>query len=217
MIEGEPLCNWVDMAVAGTMLVCLILGAMSGLVMQIVGLLSLAAGVGVSAYAGPMAGGALERWIENPSAARFCGYIVVFLATCFVIRLGAKVLKALIDTAGLRGVDRMGGALLGFFKGWLFASILIVIAAQHGSEKIRATLETSLSGSILLHASDAAVAWARERNVPDTLDKATKSAVDKAKTWRDTTQGSIPNSTTASPVGVADQMLDPGELPEQEP
>lgn len=181
MNDAPTLFNAIDLTVLAVMLFCLVLGAFSGLIMQVFGLFSIFAAGGACLVVGPFFGQALERWIDNDRMAYLVGYLIAFLVVCVLLRIMATMIRKLAETVGLGSMDRLGGAMLGGLKGWIFCTILLVIAAQHGSDSIRSYLDGSFFGFVMVRASDAAVDWGREHKVAERVQELSREAMEKAK------------------------------------
>ena len=116
----------MDWILLGVVLASLLLGAWRGLVYEVLSLLNW-----IAAFA-------LAQWLANDLAARLpmgnasepiryaAGFVLVFVASLFVLGLVAALIKKLIESVGLRPVDRILGALFGALRG---AVLMLAVAA----------------------------------------------------------------------------------------
>jgi membrane protein required for colicin V production len=113
--------DWIILAV---LLFSLALGAWRGLVYEVLSVLGwLAAFIIAQLYAATV--GALLPMSGATEALRYAaGFVITFIAGAFAAGLLAWVAKKLIETVGLRPVDRTLGALFGLLRG-----IVILLAA----------------------------------------------------------------------------------------
>ncbi|GAB1410284.1 hypothetical protein MASR1M90_14380 [Desulfovibrionales bacterium] len=112
-------------------LVCLvgfltIRGFFRGLVREIAAILGLILGyILANAYYTEMAL-ALAPHISNPALANLAGYLAVFLGTVAIIFLLSNVVRTILKLVLLGWLDKLGGGALGFFKGALLCSIVVM-------------------------------------------------------------------------------------------
>ncbi len=114
--------DWVFVAVLA---VSFVVGAWRGLVYEVLSVLSWIAAFVVAQWLAPDAAALLP--VERaPEAGRYAvGFVVVFIAVVFAGGLLAWLTKKLVDSVGLRPIDRGLGALFGLLRG---AVLLLVVA-----------------------------------------------------------------------------------------
>ncbi|MET1115525.1 MAG: CvpA family protein [Comamonas sp.] len=112
--------DWIFLAVV---LVSLLLGAWRGLVFE---LLSLVGWI-VAFVAARYGAGNMARWLplgDSDLALQYAaGFVVLFIAVAFAWGLVSSLAKRLIDSVGLRPVDRTLGAVFGLLR----AALLLVV------------------------------------------------------------------------------------------
>ena len=112
--------DWIFVAVV---LVSLLLGASRGLVYE---LLSLVGWI-VAFVAARLGAGSMARWLplgDSDLALQYAaGFVVLFIAVAFAWGLVSSLAKRLIDSVGLRPVDRTLGAVFGLLR----AALLLVV------------------------------------------------------------------------------------------
>jgi membrane protein required for colicin V production len=106
--------DWIILAV---LLLSLILGAWRGLVYEVLSVLGwIAAFIIAQLYAGAV--GAILPMSGATDALRYAaGFVLTFIASAFAAGLFAWLAKKLIQTIGLRPVDRTLGAFFGLIRG----------------------------------------------------------------------------------------------------
>jgi membrane protein required for colicin V production len=117
-----PMLDWVFLAVMAT---SLLLGAWRGLVYEVLSVASWVAAFIVAQWLAPDAA-ALLPVQRAPEAGRYAvGFVVVFIAVVFAGALLAWLTKKLVESVGLRPVDRTLGAAFGLVRG---AVLLLAVA-----------------------------------------------------------------------------------------
>ncbi len=105
--------DWIFLSVLGA---SLLLGAWRGLVYEVLSVVSWIAAFVVAQWLAPDAA-ALLPVQRAPEAGRYAvGFVVVFIAVVFAGALLAWITKKLVQSVGLRPVDRMLGAAFGLLR-----------------------------------------------------------------------------------------------------
>lgn len=116
-----PVLDWVFLAV---LLASLLLGAWRGLVFELLSLVSWVVAFVLAQWLAPEA----ATWLPMTGATEMiryaAGFVVVFIATVFAIGLVAWLVKKLVESVGLRPVDRVLGAMFGLVRG-----VVLLLAA----------------------------------------------------------------------------------------
>ncbi len=116
--------DWVFLAVLA---LSLAVGAWRGLVYEVLSVMTWVAAFIVAQWLAPDAA-ALLPVDRAPEAGRYAvGFVVVFIAVVFAGGLLAWLTKKLIDSVGLRPVDRTLGALFGLVRGAVLLLALAVV------------------------------------------------------------------------------------------
>lgn len=117
--------DWILLALA---VASLLIGAWRGLVFEVFSLLAwIAAFVVAQWFAGAVAGW-LPMGHASESVRYGAGFVLVFLVTIFACHFVAALVKKLVDTVGLRPVDRVLGALFGVVRAGVLVVVLGVVA-----------------------------------------------------------------------------------------
>ena len=116
--------DWVFLAVLAA---SFLLGAWRGLVYEVLSVASWVAAFIVAQWLAPDAA-ALLPVDRAPEAGRYAvGFVVVFVVVVFTGALLAWLTKKLVDSVGLRPVDRMLGAVFGLMRGVVLLLALAVV------------------------------------------------------------------------------------------
>src|SRR3974390_2658438 len=115
----------LDWVFLGVLAVSLLLGAWRGLVYEVCSVASWIAAFIVAQWLAPDAA-ALLPVQRAPEAGRYAvGFVLVFIAVVFAGALLAWLTKKMVDSVGLRPVDRTLGAAFGLMRG----AVLMLAAA----------------------------------------------------------------------------------------
>jgi membrane protein required for colicin V production len=116
---------FIDVIVAGLLVLAVIKGFSKGLIVAVFSFLAfiigLAAAVKLSAVVANYLGDNInvsQRWLP------VLAFIIVFFIVVLLVRLGAKAIEGLVRTAMLGWVNRLGGI---FFYGFLYLFIVSII------------------------------------------------------------------------------------------
>ncbi|HLV86528.1 MAG TPA: CvpA family protein [Candidatus Sulfotelmatobacter sp.] len=68
----------------------------------------------------------LESFLKNPWLAEILGFLIIFFAIVILFGLAARVARWVMKHAGLSGLDRFLGGLLGLLKGGLMVAVILM-------------------------------------------------------------------------------------------
>lgn len=114
----------LDWMVVGILLLSLALGAWRGLVYEVLSVIGWFASFILAQLYAATVGGLLPMHGATEALRYAAGFVLTFIASAFAAGLLAWLAKKLIDTVGLRPVDRTLGALFGVIRG-----VVILLAA----------------------------------------------------------------------------------------
>lgn len=121
--------TWLDYAVLGILLVCILWGLWRGLVREVVSILGwIIAFLAANLFAAPL-GQVLPEQIPTPELRLAVAFIGVFVVSLAVTTLLGLVLSKLVRAIGLESLDRVLGAAFGVAKAGL---ILVAVALLFG-------------------------------------------------------------------------------------
>ncbi len=115
------LLDWIFLAI---LLASLILGAWRGLVYEVLSALNWLSAFVLAQWFGPDLAQKLPMAGSNDTVRMAAGFVGVFIVAIFVGGLVARLLKKLVETVGLRPVDRVLGAMFGSVRG-----VILILAA----------------------------------------------------------------------------------------
>src|SRR5258706_16218076 len=116
--------TWLDYAVIGVFFASLVVGALRGLVREVLSILGwVIAFLAANLLAGPL-GPVMPQAIPSPELRIAAAFVAVFVGSLIVTTLVGLLLSKIVKAAGLGGVDRALGAVFGTARG-----VLIVLAA----------------------------------------------------------------------------------------
>lgn len=126
----------LDWVFGGVLLFSLLLGAWRGLVYELLSVVGWAASFYVAQWFAPQVAMLLPLQSVTEPVRYAAAFVLVFIAAVFAAGLLAFLLKKLIDSMGLRPVDRTLGALFGVLRGvilLLAAAVVVNMTALHSS------------------------------------------------------------------------------------
>jgi membrane protein required for colicin V production len=140
--------TWLDYAVVGVLVLCILFGLWRGLVREVVSILGwVIAFLAANLFAGPL-GQALPSEIPTPELRLAIAFMAIFVCSLALTTLLGLLLSRMVKAVGLEGLDRTLGALFGTAKGVL---ILLVVALLAGltSAPRQSYWRDSISGETL--------------------------------------------------------------------
>lgn len=122
--------NAVDLVLMAVLLLSTVLGVWRGLVYEVISVAGwVAAFVLAQAYAEPVAQWLPVEGFSLPLRLA-AGFVLVFIGAAFAAGLLAWVVKKLVDSVGLRPVDRVLGAGFGLVRGAVLLLALAVVVSM---------------------------------------------------------------------------------------
>lgn len=119
--------NGLDIAVLCIVGFTFVRGIMTGLMQSVSGVIGAIAGF----YAGfmyyPALTDFLSEWFKPGPAINIISFFVIFCCVLLIISLLGHLIKWIMKIAFLGWVDRMGGGILGLFKGGVIVSVIVIV------------------------------------------------------------------------------------------
>ncbi len=120
--------NWVDLALGVLMVVAIIIGSRRGLFSGIMTLIGLYAGIVLGIhYMDPATHRILSHFRGSPVVITLFSFAMTFL----LVYLAAKILGSMFykfaSLHSLGNLDKVGGAIMGVFLGWIFLGIVLFV------------------------------------------------------------------------------------------
>ncbi len=120
--------NWIDFVLMGLLLVAIIIGSRRGLFSGLVGMLGLICGVIFSInYSDQITSKFLAHMKVSPVMVVFMGFLVVFVMVYVGIKLLGYLFYKFASLKPLGNVDKVGGAIMGIFQGWIVLGVLLFL------------------------------------------------------------------------------------------
>ena len=122
-----------DGVLGGILLLSLIVGVWRGLVYELMSLAGWVAAFVVAQWLAEDVARWLPVWQEAAAQVRYAlAFVLVFVASMFAAGMVSWLLRKLVDTAGLRPVDRSLGGIFGLARGVVVLLVLTVVVQLLG-------------------------------------------------------------------------------------
>ena len=119
--------NPFDIVVVVIIGFCLIRGLFRGLIKELASVVAVLAGFYAAYTYYPFIADLLARWMSNGGYRNILSFTLIFCGVFLVISIFGVIIKYLLKIAFLGWVDRFCGMGIGFVKGLLIVSILLVM------------------------------------------------------------------------------------------
>jgi membrane protein required for colicin V production len=122
----ETSYNFIDIFIAGTLLITFILGTWKGFVRSLTALASLVLGVALSIKYYPLVQPYLKKISSlDPNISMILSVIIVFIAVQVLFIAVRRILAKLLDLTRLTWLDRIFGAIMGAAAGFLLVAAAV--------------------------------------------------------------------------------------------
>ena len=115
-----------DWLICVLVLVNVVTAAMQGFFSEALTIAGLVVGYLVAAWQYRSLAEWLESFLKNPWLAEILGFLVIFFAIVLLFGAAARIARWLMKEAGLSGLDRFFGGLLGLLKGGLMVAVILM-------------------------------------------------------------------------------------------
>src|ERR1043165_813728 len=122
--------NWADVGIVVVILLSVLLAAAHGFFFEIFSLAGTVVGCLLAAWGYTRVAPLIEPYVKTPWVANIAGFLVIFLAVTLLASIIGRVMRATMKEAGLRGFDRILGALFGFARGILVVMVIALALAS---------------------------------------------------------------------------------------
>jgi len=68
----------------------------------------------------------MESFLKNPWLAEILGFLIIFFAIVILFGIAARLARWMMKEAGLSGLDRFFGGILGLLKGGLMVAVILM-------------------------------------------------------------------------------------------
>ncbi len=120
----------VDWGLLAVLVISVLFGAWRGMIYEVLSLLSWAVAFVLASWFAVDMGACLPLGKTSEAVRDVAGFASVFVLTLVASALLIAVLRRLVNTVGLRPVDRALGAVFGLARGVILLMFLVVLAAK---------------------------------------------------------------------------------------
>jgi membrane protein required for colicin V production len=118
--------NVADWIILLVLLVSVIQAASSGFFQEAFGIAGLVFGYLIAAWQYQRLAGHFASYISSPWLGELVAFLAIFLGIMVLAGVLGKIVRWIVQEAGLSGVDRFFGGVLGLIRGFLLVSIVLV-------------------------------------------------------------------------------------------
>ena len=115
-----------DWLICGVLLLNVVMAAMQGFFSEALTIAGLVFGYLAAAWQYRTLADWLEAYLKNPWLAEILGFLIVFFAVLILFGVAARIARWMMKEAGLSGLDRFLGGLLGLLKGGLMVAVVLM-------------------------------------------------------------------------------------------
>jgi len=137
--------DWIFLAL---LLISVVIGALRGLVYEVVSVLGWVAAFVLAQWFGPEAAAVLPMGTAAEPLRLAAGFVLVFVAVAFAGGLVAWLTKKLVESIGLRPVDRTLGGAFGLLRG-LVVLLAIAVVVEMTQLKTNEKWQESKGAAVL--------------------------------------------------------------------
>ena len=167
----------LDIAIIGLILISVLVGFIRGFTKELMSIAAWVISIYLAFKFNYLGASYFEEYINNEVGRNIASGAVIFVVSLFLLSFLGYVISKIASKKGIKGTDRVLGLVLGFFRGILIISFLIVVSSifnvqntaiwkssslveyfQPVASKINSVLPESLKVSNITGAVDAAAA-----------------------------------------------------------
>ena len=167
---------WLDIILLSPLLWGAYTGFKKGLVAQIIGIVSLVAGVWIGTHFQDLVEPFIVEKVQEKYLSTLC-FIILFFATIIVGAVFSKIIEKFINFVQLKLLNKIAGVVLGMFKILSFLVIIIFIIESWDSQSLiinKTTKNSSLVYPILKNIGDLVLPTLNRSNILDQLPNTNK-------------------------------------------
>lgn len=125
---------WIDIILTVILLLSVVVGALRGLLREVLSLMSWIVAAWVAYQFSGDAAEFFGRWLADVRFQVVAAALTLFIGTLIVLGLASTLIAKLLSKAGLQGVDRSLGALFGAVRGGFIMTGLVLLLAAIGMD-----------------------------------------------------------------------------------
>jgi membrane protein required for colicin V production len=118
--------TWVDYAIVIAMTLSILAGLSQGFFRSVCALGGLILGLAIAAWNYPIAAATINRFVHEEEASNIIAFILIAMLVMIVAGILGTVLHKTFQKIGLGCLDRLGGAVFGFFQGVIMVTLVIL-------------------------------------------------------------------------------------------
>ncbi len=122
--------NALDWLIAGILLLSVMHAAAQGFVYELFSLAGAVLGYLVAAWEYPVVARYIAPYVKSDVVAAGAGFLLIFLAVGALAGTAGRIVRSATTSVGLRGIDRLLGALSGVISGALVVTVLVMAMAS---------------------------------------------------------------------------------------
>ena len=116
----------LDWLIFAILIYSTVISAFKGFVREVLGLITVLAGVFLAAWCYRGVGGLLKDVVRTENLALFLGFSVIFLVTLIAGFVIIWLITKFMKFAKLQWADRLLGAAFGFIRGWVIGAVVLL-------------------------------------------------------------------------------------------
>ena len=140
--------NWLDIVIVVLIAVSVFTGLKSGIIKALFSIAGVIIGVILAGRFSDSLGSSVTI-ISNPGVAKVVVFALILIAVLIVATIAAKLVHWALSKILLGWIDHLGGAVLGFFMGFVFCGALLTMWIKFLG--FSATFEDSILAGVLLN------------------------------------------------------------------
>jgi len=142
--------SWIDIAILATMAWFTYAAFHAGMIREVVTIFGAIFAVALAGLFYQELAEDVRVAVDDEESARIIAFAMIFGATVLASQLAALFLKQAATLLMLGLVDSLGGAFIGFLKGFIFVEIALIIGITFESLGFRGAIENSALAPIYL-------------------------------------------------------------------
>lgn len=122
--------SYLDLIVLGIIIISLVIGFMRGFTQEILGIVGWVGAAFLAIYALPVFKSFARNFISNFLIADIITGVALFLVSLIIFTLICRTISTRVRSSGLGSIDRSLGLFFGGVRGYLFVSLLYLLATS---------------------------------------------------------------------------------------
>ena len=118
--------NWLDIIIIIILAVAALTGLKVGIIKALLSVVGVIVGVVLAGRYSVALAGHLT-FISQPSVARIAAFAIILIGVMVIAAIAAAMLKRVVSAVMLGWVNRLGGAVFGFFLGFVFCGAILAM------------------------------------------------------------------------------------------